>query len=299
MGLNPEVQDALEKSVRGFQGDSESQPDEAEDSNSEEPTADESRANQDSEEQPEDQQVTGDVPDEYFGVDLSGVEPEQRQAIVDRFQQSDQYINRILQEKARLEQQPPQPQEEEQFELPSDEDLSSYFGLNEEDPYYDVKRDVLLPVGKHLAQIQQGIEYLSDAFTSQQTMDHWNRELTRLEGDHGQIPGLSHDDIMQFAAGEGIADPEAAFLKLWAPAQKVIRDEAQKLQPKDVETELRRRKDAATGTRPRSGGDTEPQEIKADNMMDAVRQAVKRAAETHKTSWGDALRRYGADPEEE
>lgn len=294
MGLNPEVQEALEKSVReGVQG-LEAQPQaEAEGS---EPTADESRATQGSEESSEGQQATDDVPTEYFGVDLSGVAPEQRQAIIDRFQQSDQYINRILQEKARLEQSPPRQQEPEEYQPPTDEDLTAYFGLNEDDPYFEVKRDVMLPLGKHLAQIQQGIEYLADAFTSQQTLDHWNRELARLEGNHGQIPGLSHEDIMQFAAEQGIADPEAAFLKLWAPAQSVIREEAQKLQAQ-VDGQLQQRKAAATGVRPRSSPDTEPQPIKADNMMDAVRQAVKQAAS--EDTWKDALRKYGADPEEE
>lgn len=262
----------------------------------------------DSESEPEaestpskDQQVTDeDVPTEYFGVDLSDVPPEQREQIIARFQESDQYINRILREKAMLEQQrqhQPAPQEPQPKQELSDEELIRELGLREDDPYFEVKRDVMVPFGRLFLQQQEALTQVVEEMQAQRALDHWNRELDRLETDHGKIPQVSRDDIINFAAEQGIGDPEAAFLKLWAPAQRLVQQEVTKVQ-QQVAPQLRQRKQEATGLRPRTGPTTEPKEVKATNMRDAILEAAKIAEQKLGYTWADAVRAEGIEPEE-
>lgn len=215
-----------------------------------------------------------DVPDSFMGLDLSEVPVEKRKEIIDRFKEQDRYANREHQRAKELEkqlesQEPEPPAEEELPEEISDEDLLAKLGYDKDDPMFEVKAEVALPLAKEVLKMRQALQTIVQERMLDQFEQTWNSTLDRLEGQHGKLP-IGRDELLEFAADNNIDDAETAYLKYMTPRKKAISDEVQKLKAEA----MRELKKKSTTQRPRTAKvKTKPQDAK--DMKEAFKMVEK------------------------
>lgn len=249
---------------------------------------------------PEAPQGTDDTPLSYMGIDLSDLPPEKRQSVIDAVKEQDKFLNRVLQRNAELEkqaaEQPTQPQVEapapEPVEPPTDEQLMALLGYSPEDPMYDVKSEVALPLVKKLVEVSQTVDTLQEEREVEKATQYWNETLDGLETEYGDLP-CSRDELLDFAIEHAIYDPVSAYHQVMGPARKVAGDAATKARQEVLEA-LKKQQEG--GVRPRTtGSQSKEPEIKAEKMRDAVKEAAALAAEEAETTWDSALQEFLAN----
>jgi hypothetical protein len=188
-----------------------------------------------------------------MGLDLSEVPVEKRKEIIDRFKEQDRYANREHQRAKELEkqlesQEPDSPpvQEEPEPEL-SDEDLLAALGYDKDDPMFEVKAEVALPLAKEVVKMRQALQTIVQERMLDQFEANWNSTLDSLEGRHGKLP-IGRDELLEFAADNNIDDAETAYLKYMTPRKQQISDEVAKAKAEA----LRELKKKSAGQRPRT-----------------------------------------------
>lgn len=246
--------------------------------------------------EPEAREGTGDEPPTtYFGVDLSDLPVEQRAALISELQERDTRIRSLMQRNAELAkgQEAPAAQQDEPAptaqapEPPvemSDEDVLAAFGLSKDDPMYEVKADLLLPVAKRQLQSDALVQQLVAEREAEQALAYWDESLTKLESEYGELPPeVSHDDIIEFALENQIADPVSAFHAMTAGARKMLSDGAAKARREALEA---LKKQQAGGVRPTKTNAKPKVDIPGDvSLTEAIRQAATAAAEETGIAW--------------
>jgi len=238
--------------------------------------------------------ATGDEPpNEYFGVDLSDLPAETRSTIIAELKERDKFVNKVLQENAELKKEQPAPTEQAPPSPPAepeqtDEEILAMLGYDKNDPLFEVKSEVALPLAKALLSIEGRVEAMQQEQVVQETLDYWNSSLDELEAEYGKLP-VDRDAVFAFAAENQVFDPIAAYHRISAPARKQLTDAATVARQKVME-DLKARKEAAGGTvRPGSSVSTEEKEIQARNLREATKLAAAQAAQESGISWDDAL----------
>jgi hypothetical protein len=238
-------------------------------------------------------QGTADVPDSYFGVDLSDVPVEKRASIISTLQEQNERIRSAMQRNAELTKaleagETPQSQEQQQQDPApadlTDEDILAAFGLSKDDPMYEVKAEVLLPVAKRQLQTDSVVERLVAEREAEQALAFWDQQLDALEAEFGQVPADvgGRDTVIEYALEHNVLDPAAAFHAVTAGARKVLSDAATKARQEAL-AELKRTQ--AGNPRPQNQA-TEPVErVKAATIEEAMRQAADIAERQTGTSF--------------
>jgi len=253
-----------------------------------------------SEEQPPSKELTeDDVPTEYFGEQLGDLPPEVRQRIIDTYKAKDSRITkleqRLAEQRKAEEENPASGRGEEAPELPpipSDEEILALYDITPDHPYYEVAKAVALPLAKQNLILAGNFETMKQQVEADQAWNVWNDTLDSLESEYGKLP-VERDVIFEFAAEQGIYDPEVAYMKMAFAAKKVIGDAATQERVKSLEALREKKKQQGGGLRPAGIPKTESKPIPADIPIDqAIKQAAKEAEEEFGVSFGDAAQQF-------
>jgi hypothetical protein len=208
-----------------------------------------------------------DVPDEYFGVDLSGLSAEERASIIAGFQERDKFIQQLLRNQAEPEAKADEGTSDD--EPATDDDLLKALGLDDpDDPYAENTAKVALPLAKMVLQLQETVEGLQQQTTVQATERYWTDSLNELESKFGALP-VSRDELFKLAADAGVAEPVDAYWRVMGPARQQVLAEVQKR--RDAET-ARLKKGTKGTVRPKDTASATEAPIKAKDVKDAMKQ---------------------------
>lgn len=225
-----------------------------------------------------------DVPESYWGVDLSDIPPEKRAEVIAHFEQQDSTI-RKLQERLSKEPEPTALTAQEEPEDISDEDLMHAIGLDPEDFEDQRLAPKMLPLARTIVALEGQVEQMAQERVVEKTTNIWNSQLDELETTYGKLP-FNRVSVLQYAIEEGLTSPYETYFKLSAPVRKEVEQRA---------SEARRTADkrqASVSVKPRSTGGGEAPGIKpGTSLRDAVAEAAKQAERETKLSWRDALKK--------
>lgn len=217
---------------------------------------------------------------EYFGLDLTGVEPSAAQEIISALQKRDDYIGKLLRDKepAPAGDGPPPVEAPPESDFPTDEEIFRSLGLDPENPYDQEQAKLAVPLAKQQLQQQQALSALIEQQELAQLDRYWRDSLSGLEREFGVLPKtLDHDRVMEFAADNGIGNPMDAYWRIVGPGRDAL--------AKSLETEREKAakaaeaKRAATSTRPtatQADGETLPEEV---TTRKATREVTRKLLE--------------------
>lgn len=250
---------------------------------------------EDATEAPEGGTAETDVPDTYFGIDLSDLDVEARQAIIDGLQKRDTLISQLMQRNSALEKGQPSPTGEgdpspaastpAQPAEPTDDQLLEWFGLNANDPLYEVKAEVLLPVAKRQYQLEAQVNSMVQAREAENALAYWDSEFDRLEQEFGELP-VSRDVVIEYALDNNILDPATAFHTVTATARKMVSDEATKARQEALKALKAKQQGELRPARTKA---TPKQDVTATDLKTAVEQAAKLAENEVGATWASLL----------
>lgn len=227
-----------------------------------------------------------EVPDSYFGVDLSDIPVEKRSDIVRELQERDERIRSEMQRNAELakqveaqqpgtQQDPPQEPATPPAEM-SDEDILAAYGLSKDDPMYEVKAEILLPVAKRQLQYDAVVERITAEREAEQALAYWDEQLDGLEKEFGKVPDEvgGRDTVIEYALENNIMDPTAAFHAVTAGARKALQDAVTKARQEALQ-ELKRGQ--AGNVRPKAQATEPVEDVKAATLEEAMKLAADAA----------------------
>jgi hypothetical protein len=247
------------------------------------PNGEADEASEDDGDTEEDDGSLEEVRTEYFGVDLSDIEPAKRAELLDKWREQDKFVQSVMRRNAELENQDPPAATDDEPEAPlSDEEFLASLGITEDDEMYEVKKEILGPVAKIVIQQQQQMQEMVLQQQAAAFLDNWDTTLNQLEEQYGELP-MSHDDLLDAALENGIMDPVDAYNRVSMTGRKVVSDEVAKAKA----AAARKAKKAASQPRPRNTSTEDTSKVGA--KLDP-KAAAKAAAETLGFDWGSALK---------
>jgi hypothetical protein len=227
-----------------------------------------------------------DLPDVYWGTSLKGLSAEQKRGVIKALEQRDSKIQQL---QTKLAAGPPEPkagdQDEPDVEI-TDDDILRAVGIDPEGDPFEVEqaRKHTLPLAKQIIQLEETVGKIADTESLRETATAWNSELDRLEHEYGKLPG-DRVQVLQYAANEGIANPEVLYLRLTAPTRQAVEAEIAKVRQTEA------KKAAQGGVRPRSTA-TGAKSVDTEglSLRDTVMAAAKAAQEETGKRWSDVLK---------
>ena len=237
-------------------------------------------------------------PEDYFGVPMGDLPPERRQEIIDAFKAKDSRITKLEQRVAaqrKAEEENPEPLMEDQAPpvMPTDEELLGLFGFAPDHPYYEMAKEITLPIVKQNLILAGTVEQLKQDYQAEQAWGFWNDELDSLEAKHGALP-IDRDTVFEFAAEQNIQDPEVAYMKLAFAAKDMLNEEATKARVDEI-ARLRDRKRAnGTTVKPRGSVPVEArsEELPQDNIDQAIKMAAAQTEQELGLPWDAAAQTF-------
>ena len=229
----------------------------------------------------EDPQVTDEeLPDSYWGTDLTGIPAEKVRDILAHFEKQDSTIRKLQDRLATpLEREAPAPEETPDV---TDEELLQVLGLDPE--LQGPERNALVTMARNQLALEERVEQLTTVETGRAVENSWAKQLDDLEASYGAIPG-TREQQLRFAAEEGIVSPADLYFKLSAPVKKEVEGLASAAR-REAEKRVQ-----SGGLRPRSSA-AAPAPVKAGmSMRDAVKAAAKSAEKETGLSWKQAVKR--------
>lgn len=231
---------------------------------------------------------TDEAPTEYFGVDLSELPAEKRREIITGFRERDDYISKLLREKAEPETDVPTMAAPQQVEELTDEALLTALGLDPENDMFDQHTaKVALPLARQLLETKAAVDQLVQTQSISQAERYWNSSLDSLEKQFGELP-IDRMAVLEFAAENSIADPQDAYWRIMGPVRQQLMNAVQT----HKQTELRDAKKGAASVRPRTTGKTAPSALEATSVRNAVYEAARIAAEERGLDWEQAVKGF-------
>ena len=234
-----------------------------------------------------------DVPLEHMGVDLSDLPADKRKAVIDTFAQKESYIGklqqRIAERKAEPELAEPVAQIPEPYvPEPSDEEILKAFGYAPDGAYYEIAKEVVLPMAKQVLAQASEMSQMKQHLQVEAAWDGWNASLDKLEDQYGELP-VGREAVVEFAVQQGIDNPEVAYYRLAMQAQKMTAEAAQEQRLRKVtETTGMKRQ---VGAQVRPGGN--PPTVHAPfeptgNLAADIKSAAAEAEKELGLSWDGA-----------
>lgn len=257
-----------------------------------------------------------DVPDEYFGVNLSEFSPEQRKEIFLELRKRDQQIAQLHQREAarrrvgetgaerRSDLEPqldqhsqPMPEERmgEQQGQPqlADDDLMSAFGYSKDDPMYEVKAESVLPLARVVYQMAQMLQDQMAETQVQETLSVFHSTLDKLEKQFGKLP-FERETVIEEAVRRQQFDPEALYWSIAGPGRSTIQGEVDRRR-QEVQRQLEERRQQAGGmVRPRTSTPASEAPPRGVNVREAIRQVVPSVEQEVGATFEDAVRAENA-----
>ncbi len=225
-----------------------------------------------------------EVPETYWGVDLTGIPAERRAEVIAHFEQQDSTIQKL---QARLSQAvqpgPPDNTPPAQPEELTDEALVKALGLDPEtmDP------SALTPIvtlARSVVELEDRLEGMSTREQAREAETQWNAAMDELETSYGKLPGTRLEQL-QYAIDEQVSSPYELYFRLTAP----IRQEVSTAAAEARRAALKREQSA--GVPPTSRGAEPAPFEKGISLRDAVAKAAKQAETETKLKWRDAVKR--------
>lgn len=200
----------------------------------------------------EDQKVTAeDAPTEYFGLDLSSLEPEQRAEIVEALRKRDDHIGKLLRDRAEDEPSDEATEEEPPLEQMSDEDILRSLGLDPENPFDENAAKFAIPLVRELQQQRGALASLIEAQELAEIDRTWRQGLSAMEREFGELPKeVTHERVMEWAADNEVLNPMDAYWRIVGPGKAAAEAGLTEARAK-AEALTQRKRDAST-TRPSS-----------------------------------------------
>jgi hypothetical protein len=221
----------------------------------------------------ETEKSTVEAPTEYFGLDLSDLEPERRLEIIEGMRKRDDTIGKLLRERASEEAPVVEAAPEETAEL-SDEDIAKLLGLDTDNPFDETAKITIPLVRQQLAQ-QKQIEALVESQELGEIDRSWRQGLSAMEREFGSFPTeLDHDRVMEFAAENGVASPQDAYWRIMGPGKAAL--SADLTLARDKSKVLADKKRAAASTRPGSSNADGNAPLEGKTVKEATKEAVRR-----------------------
>lgn len=224
------------------------------------------------EESPETDAAQGDIPDTYFGVDLTGIPAEQARSIYESLQQQDTYIQKLQARLAQEPEAPATPAPAETVEEVTDEALLQALGFDPDDWETQQLAPKILPLARTVIDLEEKVDSIVAAETTRTVANQWNTQLDELESTYGSLP-FDRVQVLKYAIDEGLTSPFETYFRIAAPARK------------EVETAVSTARRTAAkqavqgGVKPRTSASTTTAIDPKMSLRDAVKVAM---AETEK-----------------
>lgn len=262
--------------------------DETDDSESQESEDAGDRAEDEDEETDESAATDEDVPTEYFGIDLSPYAPEDRKTIIEELRNRDKVIQDTMRSKKSKDDEDEEGDEnaDPPVQDMSDEEIMEALGYSKDDPLYDVKSEVALPIAKQVANLTGFMREFVMEQQTQQFIQNWENTVTSLEDSYGKLP-ISHEELAQYALDNNIVNPVDAYNRYAMEGQKFLRDKTKALNEakKTAKTKVKEKvKKKPSTARPSAPGNLVPP---AKNLT--PKEAAAEAAKRLGFDWSDAL----------
>lgn len=215
---------------------------------------------------------TDDIPTEYFGFDLSDLEPNQRVEIINELKKRDDHIGKLLRGKVAEEQATPAP-EPAPLAQASDEAILQALGLDPDNPFDEQAAKVAVPLVRKQLEQEAMLSQLIEMQELNEIDRTWRSTLGSLEKEFGGLPpGLDHEAIMEFAAENGVNSPVAAYWQVMGPGRAALA-EATKGERAKALTDAKR---ASASTRPAPALADDDAPLESKTTKGATREAAQR-----------------------
>lgn len=216
---------------------------------------------------------TDEVPDSYFGLDLSGLEPERRLEIIGELKKRDDNIGKLLRGRP---DETPQTEEVSTDAAPTpatDEEILQALGLDPENPFDEQAAKVAVPLVRRQLEQEGMLAQLIEMQELNEIDRSWRSTLSSLEREFGALPTeLDHDTVMEFAAENDIGSPVDAYWRIVGPGRAALTEALSKEQAK----RLAAAKAASATTRPGGKNADEEAPLESKTTKGATREAARR-----------------------
>lgn len=201
---------------------------------------------------------TDEIPDDYFGFDLSPYSPEQKAAIVAQLEKRDDYIGKLLRDEAEPvgEGDKPSPADDTPPAELTDEAIVEALrglGLDPDDPTDESVIKGVAPLVRKQVEQDQRLSTLMETIELQELDRSWRASLNGLEKEFGNLPAaVTHDRVMEYAAANGIQHPSDAYWRIVGPARSALESagKAHRELPPEAKAALAAKKKNAASVRP-------------------------------------------------
>jgi hypothetical protein len=236
---------------------------------------------------------TDEVPEVYWGTDLTGIPAEKRAELIAHFEQQDSTIKKLQGKVAALSQRDESAEEPEtpaaEEEEITDEALLRAAGLDPEAFETQQAAPMVLPILRRTLALEDKVDSVLERSQASDTERAWNSALDELEASYGKL-GFDRVDVLKYAVAEKVGSPYEVYFKLSAPIKREI-DQAASIARREA-----LKKEASGGVKPRSNAAGEPVIPKGTSLRDAVKLAAKAAEKETKLSWREAVKRRRTEP---
>lgn len=234
-----------------------------------------------------------DLPDTYWGTDLSGLSPDQKRAVIAATDGQEGYIHKLQERLAKFEQDaenPPAPVVTPEEEELSDADILSALGF---DPEYadEAAAKPMLALARTVIALEDTVDRLSTNEAVRETETAWNGALDELEASYGKILGsdgkpVQRVAILQEALSRGYASPFETYFQLTAPVKREV-DSAVAAARRAAE-----KRAESGGLAPRSAakGSVPVEKKEGMSFRDMVGEAAKAAEQETGISWKQVVK---------
>lgn len=235
-----------------------------------------------------------DLPDNYWGTDLTGLSPDQKRAVIAATDGQEGYIHKLQERLAKYEQEaenPPAPAapapEEEEL---ADADILAALGF---DPEYadEASAKPMLALARTVIALEDTVDRLSTNEAVRETETAWNGALDELEASYGKILGsdgkpVQRVAILQEALSRGYASPFETYFQLTAPGKREV-DSAVAAARRAAE-----KRAESGGLAPRSAaqGSVPVEKREGMSFRDMVGEAAKAAEKETGISWKQVVK---------
>lgn len=233
-----------------------------------------------SEEESEAPEGTDEIPDDYFGFDLSPYSPEQKAAIVAQLEKRDDYIGKLLRDEAEPvgEGDKPSPADDTPPAELTDEAIVEALrglGLDPDDPTDESVIKGVAPLVRKQVEQDQRLSTLMETIELQELDRSWRASLNGLEKEFGNLPAaVTHDKVMEYAAANGIQHPSDAYWRIVGPARSALESagKAHRELPPEAKAALAAKKKAAASVRPASTDADGDAALESKTVKDASKE---------------------------
>lgn len=223
-------------------------------------------------------------PTEYWGTPLDGIPPEQREAIIARFEQEESTIRKLQAElAAKDEGQPAVVEDDLPVSEPTDQELLAAAGYDPEDFEVQQMAKFIVPSLRRELALEDQLSGLVAKQQVAETKSMWNGQLDELETRYGKLPGDRLGQL-KYAVDHGLASPKELYFDLSMPIRQEVGDAVRQAR---VEAAKRAESGGLKPTSSNAGADP----VRPDmTLRESVAAAAKAAEKETGKSWGSIFR---------